>query len=444
MAPEGRDGRSFLDSLFVCLRTRVRNAKHCLGLGHRWLNAATASIVLFTFMATALRPDLALAEALLLAADSRDAPDVPKPSVIRVGRDYAIKRISDAVSRASSGDVIEVESGEYVADVASWRQNDLTIRAVGGRARLIPKGVSAEDKAIWVIKGNNVLVENFEFIGARVLARNGAGIRHEGGKLTVRNCLFDGNQMGLLTWNNERASLIVEKSEFRNNAVADDYHRGDPIGHQIYVGTIAMFTLTDSYIHHGAFGHLVKSRAQENHIVNNRLTDEVGGKASYELEFPNGGIAYVLGNIIEQSAHSDNPDIVSYGAEKYRWPHNELYLINNTLVDHMTDGGNFVHVRSGADKIEVVNNLLFGNARLHLDPQADSNANVVAQTGDVASVTAYDFRLREKSKWVGAAVDPGIAHDVQLRPRREYVGPMESRSVPPGTYSPGAIQTIAR
>jgi len=369
---------------------------------------------------------------------------VPKPSVIRVGRDYAIKRISDAVSRASSGDVIEVESGEYVADVASWRQNDLTIRAVGGRARLIPKGVSAEDKAIWVIKGNNVLVENFEFIGARVLARNGAGIRHEGGKLTVRNCLFDGNQMGLLTWNNERASLIVEKSEFRNNAVADDYHRGDPIGHQIYVGTIAMFTLTDSYIHHGAFGHLVKSRAQENHIVNNRLTDEAGGKASYELEFPNGGIAYVLGNIIEQSAHSDNPDIVSYGAEKYRWPHNELYLINNTLVDHMTDGGNFVHVRSGADKIEVVNNLLFGNARLHLDPQADSNANVVAQTGDVASVTAYDFRLREKSKWVGAAVDPGIAHDVQLRPRREYVGPMESRSVPPGTYSPGAIQTIAR
>jgi len=410
----------------------------------RWLTAAITSVAIAAFVSPLARPLPAIAGTIASVAANRNAVDAPKSRLIQVGRDRAIKRIADAARRARSGDVIEVDAGEYAGDIASWRQNNLTIRAVGGRARLVQTGGSAEGKAIWVIKGDNVLVENFEFAGAHTPGRNGAGIRHEGGKLTVRNCLFEDSQMGLLTWNEEGASLTVEKSEFRNNAVAADYHRGDPIGHQIYVGTIGTFRMTDSYVHHGAFGHLVKSRAQENHIVNNRLTDEPGGKASYELEFPNGGIAYVLGNIIEQSAQSENPDIVSYGAEGYRWPRNELYLVNNTLVDHLTDGGNFVHVRPGVDQVKVFDNLLLGNARLQLDAQSDAVANVVAQPGDVASVTAYDFRLLETSKLAGGAVDPGIAHGVQLRPHREYSGPMQSRPAPQGTYSPGAIQTIAR
>jgi hypothetical protein len=407
------------------------------------VNLAITSIAVFTLVSPAPGASPAVPATLLSAAGMRNEADTQKSRVIQVGRDHAIKRIADAAGRARSGDVIEVEAGVYTGDVASWRQNNLTIRAVGGRARLIQTGGSAEGKAIWVIKGDNVLVENFEFVGARAPGRNGAGIRHEGGRLTVRDCLFEGNQMGLLTWNDERASLIVEKSEFHHNAVASEYHRGDPIGHQIYVGTIGMFKMTDSYVHHGAFGHLVKSRAMENYIVDNRITDEAGGKASYELEFPNGGVAYVVGNIIEQSAQSENPDVISYGAEGYRWPRNELYLVNNTLVDHLAEGGNFVRVWPGADRVKVFNNLFFGNARFHLDITSESVANAIADRNDVRSETDYDFRLRATSKLVGAAVDPGRAHDVQLRPSREYVGPMRSRPTPPGAYSPGAIQTIA-
>jgi hypothetical protein len=161
-----------------------------------------------------------------------------------------------------------VEAGVYAGDVASWRQNNLTIRAVGGRARLIQTGGSAEGKAIWVIKGDNVLVENFEFAGARAPGRNGAGIRHEGGRLTVRNCLFEGNEMGLLTWNDERASLIVE------NGVPQQCRRPITIAAidrpQIYVGTIGMLKMTDSYIHHGAFGTW-SNRERESRVLNNRI-----------------------------------------------------------------------------------------------------------------------------------------------------------------------------
>ena len=85
------------------------------------------------------------------------------------------------------------------------RQNDLTIRAIGGRARMVASRGQRRGKAIWVIKGDRVVIENIEFTGARVADRNGAGIRHEGGKLTVHNCLFERNESGLLTWNNENA-----------------------------------------------------------------------------------------------------------------------------------------------------------------------------------------------------------------------------------------------
>ncbi len=212
---------------------------------------------------------------------------------------------------------------------------------------------SAEDKAIWVIKGDNVVIENFEFSGAKVADHNGAGIRHEGGSLTVRNCLFERNEMGLLTWNNQSAELTIEASEFRDNAVAGVHRPGDPIGHQIYVGTISRFTLRESYIHHGAL------RASRQNKGRGRIASKTTGsrtksvaRSSYEVEFPSGGIAYVIGNIIEQSASTpENQDMISFGAEGYRWPRNELYVVSNTFVDDLPRGGDFVRVRGKVDHV---------------------------------------------------------------------------------------------
>ena len=167
----------------------------------------------------------AFAEADELATDQ-----VARPSakVIRVGPRHSVTTVAEAARIAQDGDVVEIEAGVFTDDVASWPQDDLTIRAIGGRARMVSRGASAEGKAIWVIKGNRVVIENIEFAGMRVADRNGAGIRFEGGKLTVRNCLFERNQMGLLTWNSEQAELTVENSEFRDNAVASTHRPGEP------------------------------------------------------------------------------------------------------------------------------------------------------------------------------------------------------------------------
>jgi len=372
---------------------------------------------------------------------SSDESGVPR--VLRVGSRQVITNIASAARLARNGDTVEVDAGDYLDDVASWPQDDLTIRAVGGRARMISVDARAENKALWVIKGNRVVIENIEFTGVRVADRNGAGIRHEGGKLTVRNCLFERNEMGLLTWNSEVAELVVEASEFRDNGVSWTHQRGDPIGHQIYVGTIARFTLRESYVHAGAFGHLVKTRARENFIVNNRIADEASGKASYELEFPNGGVAYVLGNIIQQSAHTENFQLISYGAEGYRWPQSDLFLVNNTLVDDVPRGGAFLRVTPGAGRVVLINNLLLGNAILEPRPDWESDSNQVAQRDDMVSAATGDYRLRAASSLVGKAIEPGSAHGRALRLEREYVHPLQSRPLPEGPLNPGALQSVS-
>lgn len=370
-----------------------------------------------------------------------DGPESARP--LEVGPGKPFKRIADAARRARDGAVVLIEPGDYFGDVASWPQNHLTLRAVRCCARLFARGVSAEGKAIWVIKGDDVLVENIEFHDAQVSGRNGAGIRQEGGgRLTVRNSRFTGNEMGLLTSNDVRAEIIVERSEFDHNGVAGEHRRGGPIGHQLYVGRIGRFTLRASYVHHGRVGHLVKSRARESFVLDNRLTDEEGGRASYELEFPDGGIAYVVGNIIEQSATTENSAMISFGAERFYWPRNELYLVNNTLANDLPGRRPVLRMRTGADARKIVNNLLVSGGWALPEP-GFTRVNTRTQPEDIPGAARYDYRLARGSPLVGSAEDPGSANGVALRPQREYVHPRASRALRDGPYSPGALQSLA-
>jgi hypothetical protein len=219
---------------------------------------------------------------------------------LRVGPDRSITSIAEVSRVANNGSVVLIDAGEYRGDVAMWPQSDITIAAANGPVRLVAAGQAAEAKAIWVVKGNNVVVEGIEFTGARVPDRNGAGIRHEGGKLELRDCRFTDNETGVLTSNNQRAELHVVGCEFGHNGA------GDGQSHTLYVGAIARLTVRGSYFHHCRVGHLLKTRAERSDIRYSRLTDEEGGRASYELEFPNGGRAIVVGNIIQQGPQTEN------------------------------------------------------------------------------------------------------------------------------------------
>lgn len=260
-------------------------------------------------------------------------------ATLRVGPGEQITRIADAARLAKDGDTVEILSGEYRGDVAVWQQKTLTIRGIGQRPVLIADGKSAEGKAIWVIRDGDIRIENIEFSGSRVPAGNGAGIRFERGKLTIRNCAFIDNQMGILTSNDPDSQLVIENSRF-----ADAPRQMHSLPHLLYIGRIDKVTITGSRFENGYRGHLVKSRARQSTIRDNHIVDGLEGEASYEIDLPNGGIARITGNTVGQSAKTQNPVLISYGAEGNVWPENSLTLEGNTLISDLLPAGWFLRV----------------------------------------------------------------------------------------------------
>lgn len=354
--------------------------------------------------------------------------------VIRVGPQRTIKTIAESARLVRAGGIIEVDSGDYAGDVAVWERSDVTVRAVGGRVRLLAQGVAAEGKGIWVVRAQGMRVEGFDFEGAAVPSRNGAGIRLEKGSLWVRDCRFMHNEMGLLTNNDPDTVLVVENSEFAYN------QRPDGHNHNLYAGQIARLSVTGSYFHHARVGHLLKSRAAVSQIFYNRLTDEAEGTASYELEFPNGGVAYVVGNIIGQSLQTDNQHLIAFGSEGYRWPRNEIYLVNNTLVDPLPKGGVFLKVAPGANAVRAINNLLVGPSTLELAGPGEYRNNFKVESPNLAQENGLDYRLRASSGLMGLATDPGIANGQSLRQIRQFDPPRGTKALEGAAHNPGAVQ----
>ncbi|RJR29483.1 MAG: right-handed parallel beta-helix repeat-containing protein [Desulfobacteraceae bacterium] len=355
--------------------------------------------------------------------------------VLKVGPTRQIRRISAAASMAQEGDIIEIDSSDYVSDVAVWKQRLLTIRGVGGRPRLIAKGAAAEGKAIWVIRGGEITVENIEFVGARVPDKNGAGIRFEQGLLVIKNCRFTENENGVLSSQGKNMRLEIENCEFGYNGAGDGY------SHNLYVGSIQSLSVTGSYFHHARAGHLLKSRSAENHILYNRLTDERGGRSSYEMDFPNGGKIYVIGNLIEQSPTTTNSNIIACGTEGYRDSSSELYLINNTIVDNRPAGGNPLLLANGLKKLVAINNLLICRHRLNTVAEGVIQNNFNTESGQFIKPADYDYRLKPTSSLTDKYVQPPSNHDFELAPKREYVHPASTRPLSRTPRSPGAIQT---
>ncbi|MEQ1602975.1 MAG: right-handed parallel beta-helix repeat-containing protein [Methylophilaceae bacterium] len=341
-------------------------------------------------------------------------------ATLQVGSQRTLKLPSEAAKLAKDGDVVTIDAGVYLGDVAIWPQQRLILRGLGQRVHLDSEGKSAENKAIWVLKGNDITVENIEFSGATASTLNGAGIRFEGTHLTIRHCHFHHNQMGLLTGVNLLSDILIENSEFNDNTV--DYQRYGKLGHNIYIGNIRRFTLRNSYIHDASTGHNVKSRAQENYLLYNRISDEHNG-SSYLVDLPDGGQAYLIGNLFHQSANAENAAMLAFAAEHNQTePSQQLYVVNNTFVNDYR-GGSFLNNHSIATAV-LINNLLLGQATVIVGPNLQKH-NLMNVDARLKYPATFDYRLLPASAAIDQGMDPGLAaNGFKLRPEFQYRHPL--------------------
>ena len=335
------------------------------------------------------------------------------------GKPYA--KPCAAFAAAQAGDTIEIDAAgnaAYAGDVCAVGPSNLTIRGVNGRAHIDAAGRNAQGKATWVVQGSNIVIENVEFSGAAAPDLNGAGIRAEGTNLTLRRCYFHDNQQGILGGAGE---VLIEHSEFARNGNCID-----PSGcaHNMYIsGSVTKFTLRYSYSHDATDGHLVKSRARENHILYNRLTGE-SGTASYEINLPNAGTSYVIGNVIQQGTRTGNSVLLDYGSEGATNPGSDLYVVNNTFVNQRTAGGTFVSIAGGVSTPAVVKNNVFYGPGTAVSQTSAVLAHNFTGNPQFVNLASFDYHLSSGSPCINAAANPGSSpRGFSLVPAFEYVHP---------------------
>lgn len=250
--------------------------------------------------------------------------------------------------------------------------NYLTIRGVNGRPVLNATGEYIQ-KAIFVLDGHDIHVDNLEFTGAATPpgeGDNGAGIKTEqgsndapaGGNITVTNSYFHDNQDGYLSnntgpgigsWFVPNSFTVLRYDVFARNGNDEGNAHNIYIGYDTYGKTT--FTLEYSVTKDSYIGHTIKTRAPHNYIRYNQISDS-RGDSSYLLDFCLGGTSYVQNNLIYKTVATNPNANYNLGVyadvydntpsdPEYAVPNQDLHFLNNIVIDKNQNGSNsFINV----------------------------------------------------------------------------------------------------
>jgi hypothetical protein len=291
----------------------------------------------------------ALLAALLLAAPLLAPPAWSE--TLRVGPGERFATPGAAARAAKAGDRVVIAPGVY-RNCAVWTAPDVTIEAAPGGEVVITGPICAQ-KALFVIAAPRVTVIGLTFRGAAFEGGNAAGIRAEGGDLTIRRSRFEDNQNGILTAVNMRtARLRIEDSVFVGNGALIHL-----CAHAVYANDWALVSILRTRFEATRICHHVKSRALATEIVDSEILDTPGNRASYLVDIPNGGNLLLRNTTLRKGPDHGNPTAaVMLGAEGVRHPTTSLRVIGNRFENLMPRGTNFVENRTATPV------LLEGNA----------------------------------------------------------------------------------
>jgi hypothetical protein len=272
---------------------------------------------------------------LTLASIAAAAPFNSNAATLMVGPQQQYTTIASAIAASQDGDTVAVQSGTYTNDFAEI-STMITLTAVGGRVIMNATEDLPNEKGI-LITDTDVSITGFTFVGAHIPAsegQNGAGIRYQGGNLSLTNCYIHNNQEGILANPDPTGTITITNSEFAHNG--DQSGGGAGYTHNIYIGAVALFDIEGSYVHNANVGHEIKSRALATIVNNTRIVDGPTGTASYSIDLPNGGAATISNDEVEQGPDSVNGIIISYGEEGNVPPGSSLQISNTMIENDLT------------------------------------------------------------------------------------------------------------
>jgi hypothetical protein len=281
------------------------------------------------------------------------------------GKQYAAP--SAAIAAAGNGDTVLIYPGQYF-DCASVVSSGLIIAGKGDAASIVMTDKACAGKGLLVIDAPNVTVRNITLQRARVPDGNGAGIRMEGGSMTVDGVHFVNNQNGILTAADPSWTLTVRNSLFDHNGACKD-----ACAHGLYAGVIGHLVVEHSRFIGQKLSHSIKSRAARTEVIDCDIEDGPDGTSSYLVEAPNGGSLIVRGSKLEKGPHATNHSAaIVIGSEGVTQATPEIVIENNDFTNDMAEHRTFFVNNDTATEAVLRGNHLHGS----VDPlEGDGTVN---------------------------------------------------------------------
>jgi len=273
---------------------------------------------------------------------------------LEVGNGKEYKLPSDAIAAAKTGDVVQIQPGEYF-DCATVRANRVVIEGMGDPSKVVITDKACGGKGLLITTGNDITVRNLTLTRARVPDNNGAGIRSEAPNLTVDGVRFINNQNGILAGSETPGTLTVRNSLFERNGACIG---GSGCAHGIYASAVMLLHVEGSTFIGTKSGHHIKSRAQRTEVIDCTITDGPEGTSSYLIEAPNGGTVIIRGNKMEKGPESENRSAaIVIGAEGITQPTREILIDNNVFRNDSGGQTMFVNNLTATEAVLTGNKL---------------------------------------------------------------------------------------
>ena len=221
-------------------------------------------------------------------------------TVVETGQTFDRLQLAvDAIG--DSRGTIAIAPGRY-ADCAVQSAGYVSYLSVEPGAAVFD-GRTCEGKAALVLRGRGAEVSGLVFQNMRVPDFNGAGIRLEQGDLTVAESWFRDSEQGILTGDDARGRLVVDRSTFTRLGTCDG---AAGCAHSIYTGEYGQVRVTRSRFEEGRGGHYLKSRAARVEIASSSFDDARGKATNYMIDLPEGAAGQISNNWFVQGRDKEN------------------------------------------------------------------------------------------------------------------------------------------
>jgi hypothetical protein len=264
-------------------------------------------------------------------------------------------RLQQAVDAAGDRDAtIRIAPGRYRDCAVQTAGNIAFVAAQPGT--VIFDGTPCESKAALVLRGRGARVEGLTFQNLRVPDGNGAGIRLEKADLHVVETLFQNSEEGILSGNDLKGNIVIERSTFSGLGRCD---RGLSCAHSLYIGNYGSLKVIRSRFERGTGGHYVKTRTERVEIVDSSFDDSRGRATNYMIDLSNGGTGLIARNMFVQGRDKENHSALIVVAPEGVWHPSKLVVRDNqaTLAPGFVKRTAFIADYSG-DQIRSEGNKL--------------------------------------------------------------------------------------